>query len=315
MKKAALIVFFCFGTALLLHDARADEAGFGGEIFVGGLWQNTRRSQLDASDGNDRIDVLAQNQDRETDTVPHITGELTYTLANQQTSLFLTELYYNSGVALGVRQGLGDWGHIQIAGTFEAQEVWKDPYLVGVKRSRTDETAVGLSIEYGEIFGTGFLFSSHIAGVDVNEDRIGTREERLRRDGYRHTLATGYRFALGDKGIVIPTVSYMGNELRGDANASDGVALGIDYTWSNGSWSIEAGAAVGRTRFRERHPIFNKSRTATTLDLSLITGYYEPFGLAQISVYSLLAYGRVSENIDFFNSDTVCVGLGLGYHF
>ena len=315
MKKAALIVIFCFGAVLLLHDARADEAGFGGEIIVGGLWENTRRSQLDASDGNDRIDALAQNQDRETDTVPHITGELTYTLANQQTSLFLTELYYNSGVALGVRQGIGDWGQIEIAGTFEAQEVWKDPYLVGVKRSRTDETAVGLAMEYEEIFGTGFLFSSHIAGVDVDEDRIGTREERLRRDGYRYTLATGYQFALGGKGIVIPTVSYMGNELRGEANASDGVALGIDYAWSNGSWSVEAGAAVGRTRYRERHPIFNKSRSATTLDLSLITGYYEPFGLAQISVYSLLAYGRVAENIDFFNSETVCVGLGLGYHF
>ena len=315
MKKTALIVLFCFGVVLMLHNARADEAGFGGEIIVGGLWENTRRSQQDASDGNDRIDALAQNEDRETYTTPDITGELTYTLANRQTSLFLTELYYNSGVALGVRQGIGDWGQIEIAGTFEAQEVWKDPYLVGVKRSRTDETAVGLSIEYEEIFGTGFVFSSHMAGVDVDEDRIGAREKRLRRDGYRYTLATGYRFAIGDGSIIIPSVSYVGNELRGGANASDGIALGIDYAWSNGSWSVEAGAAVGRTFHRERHPVFNKARTATTLDLSLVAGYFEPFGLAQISVYSLLAYGRVTENIDFFNGDTVCVGLGLGYHF
>ena len=167
MKKAALIVLFCFGTVLLLDSARADETGFGGEIIVGGLWKNTRRSQLDASDGNDRIDALVQNEDRETDTTLDITGELTYTLANLQTSLFLTGLAYDSGVAMGARQGLGDWGQLQIAGTFSAQEVWKDPYLVGVKRSRTDETTVGLSIEYEEIFGTGFLFSSHIAGVDV----------------------------------------------------------------------------------------------------------------------------------------------------
>jgi hypothetical protein len=148
----------------------------------------------------------------------------------------------------------------------------------------------------------------------VDEDRIGKQEERLRRDGYRYTLATGYQFALGGLGVVIPTVSYTGNELRGDANASDAVALGIGYGWSNGSWSVEAGAAVGRTHYRERHPVFNESRRATTLDLSLVTGYHEPFGLSRISVYSLLAYGRVTENIDFFNSDTVCVGLGLGYH-
>jgi hypothetical protein len=247
--------------------------------------------------------------------VPHISGELTYTLANRQTSLFLSCLADDSGVALGMRQDLGDWGHIRIAGTFDAQEVWKDPYLVGVKRSRTDETAVGLSLEYEQIAGTGFLFSSHLVGVEVDEDRIGKREKRLRRDGHRYTLATGYQFALGDNGMVIPTVSYIGNELRGDANAADEVALGIGYAWSDGSWSVDAGAAVGRKLYRERHPVFNKSRTATSLDLSLIAGYYEPFGLAQISVYSLLAYGRVTENIDFFDSDTVCAGLGLGYHF
>lgn len=315
MKKAVLIVLFCFGVVLLLHEARADEAGFGGEIIVGGHWENTRRSQLHASDGDDRIDALVQDEDRETDTTPDITGELTYTLANRQTSLFLTGLAYDSGVALGARQSLNDWGQLQIAGTFNAQEVWKDPYLLGVKRSRTDETTVGLSIEYEEIFGTGFFFSSHIAAVDVDEDRIGTREKSLRRDGYQYTLATGYGFALGDNGMVIPTVSYMSNDLRGEANASDGVALGIDYAWSSGIWSVEAGAAVGRTRYRERHPLFNKSRTATTLDLSLIAGCHEPFGLAQISVYSLLAYGRITENIGFFNSDAVCVGLGLGYHF
>ncbi|MGD9010404.1 MAG: DUF2860 family protein [Desulfobacteraceae bacterium] len=315
MKQAVLIVLFCFGVVLLLDSAQADEAGFGGMIIVGGVWENTQRSQLDASDGNDRIDALAQNEDRETDTVPHITGELTYTLANRQTSLFLTTLVYDSGMALGVRQDLGDWGQIEIAGTFESQEVWKDPYRMGVKRSRTDETTVGLSVEYEQIAGTGFLFSSHIAGVEVDKDRIGSREERLRRDGHRYTLATGYQFTLGDNVTVVPTLTYTGSELQGDANASDGVALGIAYEWSNGSWSVEAAAAVGRTRYRERHPVFNETRTATALDLSLITGYYEPFGLAQISVYSLLAYGRVTENIDFFDSDAVCVGLGFGYHF
>jgi hypothetical protein len=315
VKNAAIIALFCFGVVLVLNSApRADEAGFGGEIIVGGLWENTRRSQLDASNGNDRIDTLAQNEDRETDTTPAITGELSYTLANRQTSLFLTEHDYNAGVALGVRQNLGDWGQLQIAGTYMAQKVWKDPYLEGVKRSRTDETELGLSIEYTKIAGTGFLFSSDIVGVEVDEDRIGKQEERLRRDGYRYTLATGYQFALGGLGVVIPTVSYTGNELRGDANASDAVALGIGYGWSNGSWSVEAGAAVGRTHYRERHPVFNESRRATTLDLSLVTGYHEPFGLSRISVYSFLAYGRVTENIDFFNSDTVCVGLGLGYH-
>jgi hypothetical protein len=315
MKNAAFIVLFCFGVVLLLDSARADEAGFGGEIMVGGLWATSQRSQLDASDGNARIDALAKNKDRETDTAPYIDFALTYTLANRQTSLFLGGLPSDSSAALGIRQDLGDWGHIQIAGAFDRQDVWKDPYLVNVKRSRTSEKNVGLSLEYEQIAGTGFLFSSDIVRVDVDEDQIGKRKEGLRRDGYRYTLATGYQFALGDNSMVIPKVSYTGNQLRGGANAGSEVALGIGYAWSNGSWSVEADAAVGRKRHRERHPIFNKTRRGTTLDLSLIAGYHEPFGLAQISVYSFLAYDRVKEKIDFFDSDTFSVGLGLGYHF
>jgi hypothetical protein len=48
MRQAVLIVLFCFGVMLLLDSARADETGFGGQIIVGGAWENTRRSQLDA---------------------------------------------------------------------------------------------------------------------------------------------------------------------------------------------------------------------------------------------------------------------------
>lgn len=65
MKKTVLLILYCFGAMLLIHSARSAEPVFGGEIILGGAWENTRRSLLDASNGIDRIDSLTENEDRE----------------------------------------------------------------------------------------------------------------------------------------------------------------------------------------------------------------------------------------------------------
>ncbi len=315
MKKAVLLILYCFGSILFIQSARAAEPGFSGDIIIGGVWENARRSQLDATDGNARIDTLTENEERDTQTTPHITGELAYTFSNRQTALFVTDLNYDSGLALGVRQKLGDWGLISVAGTIEAQDVWKDPYLTGVTRSRTDETSAGVMIAYEDILGTGLQFMSHLTQVDVDQDRIGKRENDLRRDGHRYTLALGYRIALNDNNAITPSLTYTVHEIEGEANAGDGTAFAVDYAWTDNQWHIEAGASVGATSYRGKHPIFGKRHAASAVGASLVIGYYEPFGLPQVSLYSLVTYSRVNDDIDFFNSDAVCAGLGVGYHF
>ncbi len=315
MKKTVLIILYCFGYVLCIQNARAAEPGFSGDIIIGGVWETAHRSQLDATDGNERIETLTENEKRDTQVTPHITGELSYTFSNRQTALFVTDLNYDSGLALGVRQELGDWGLISVAGTIEAQDVWKDPYLTGVKRSRTAETSAGVLIAYESILGTGLQITSHLTQVDVDQDHIGKREKDLRRDGHRYTMTLGYRIALNDNNVITPSLAYVGNDLEGEANASEGMAFSMAYAWTDNQWHIEAGASVGSTSYRGKHPIFDKKHSASTVGASLVIGYYEPFGLPQVSVYSLLTYSRIQDDIDFFNSAAVCAGLGLGSHF
>ena len=315
MKKATLVILFCMGAMLLVHFAHAEEPGFGGEIVVGGGIVTGRLSQLDAEEGNRRVDRRDQQGDHHTYLDSYISGELNYTLEDGRTTFYVTDLNSDSGVALGVRQDMGDLGRLNAAGTYEARRVWQDPYLLGVPRNRTDETSYGVSIEIEDFLGTNFLVASKIAAVDVDDDRIGDREKSLRRDGFRSDYAVGYVIGLSDNQLVIPMVSYVRSDMDGDANSSDGITFGLGYEWGKGSWGLEATAGVGWTDYREDHPVYRKERRATSFEASVLVAYAEPFGWSDVSFYGLAAYSRVDENIDFFDQDLWTFGLGVGYEF
>jgi hypothetical protein len=315
MKKTVLVILFCFGSVLLMHLAHADEPGWGGEIVLGGGVVTGRLSQLDAEEADSRVERHDERGDKETHLDPYISGELNYTLSNGGTTLFITDLNTDSGLAVGVRQSLGDLGRISAAGTYETREVWQDPYLVGVSRSRTDEERYGVSFGFEDILGTHFLFSADMAAVDVDEDRIGDRERNLRRDGYRSSYGIGYAIGLDENQQLVPMVRYMRSDMEGDANSSDGYALSIVYEWGRGPWGIEASAGVSWTQYRKDHPVYGKERRAASLDASAVVAYAEPFGWSHGSIYGLAAYNLVDENIDFFDSSLWTFGMGLGYEF
>jgi hypothetical protein len=315
MKKTARIILFCFGSVILMHLAHADEPGLGGEIVIGGGVVTGRLSQLDAEEGDSHVERRDERGDKETCLAPYISGELNYTLSNGRTMLFITGLNTDSELAVGVRQSLGDLGRISAAGILETREIWKDPYLVGVSRSLTDEESYGVSFAFEDILGTHFSFSSNMAAVDVDEDCIGDRERNLRRDGYRSSYGIGYVIGLDENQRLVPMVHYKRSDMEGDANSSDGYTLTAVYEWGRGPWGIEASAGVGWTKYRKDHPVYGKERRATSYDASAVVAYAEPFGWSHGSIYGLAAYNVVDENIDFFDSSLWTFGMGLGYKF
>jgi hypothetical protein len=315
MKRTARVILVFIGSVFLLHMAYAEEPGLGGEIVIGGDIETGRLSGLDAEEGESRVDQRNEPSDSDTYLAPYISGELNYTLPNGSTTFYITDLYTESELAIGVRQSLGNLGRIRTAGIYEDRKVWQDPYLVGVSRSRTDETSFGASFKFEDILGTHFLFSSSIMAVDVDEDRIGDREKELRRDGFRTNHSVGYTIGLDANQQFVPKVIYMRSDMEGKANSNDSCLLTVAYELGMGPWGLEASAGVGWTEFREVHPVYNKKRRSTSFSGSALLAYAEPFGWSHGSIYGLAAYHRVDENIDFFDIDLWTFELGASYKF
>ncbi len=319
MKKTVRFMGYAIlvgvGFVLLIRAARVEAGGFGGDIYLGGVAISGRTSQLAVSDGNRRIDGLDERGEQSSDFVPYLSGELRYTLADTDTTFFVSNEDTFDGLALGIVQTWNDKGKIRIAGTYDRRDVWEDPYEVGVRRSRTDETALGVALDYEQILGSGLQFSTSIRKLNVDDDRIGQRRKELRREGYLSAFEIGYVLALIEDHQVIPSLRYEREDMRGKANASDGIALALTHVWQSGPWCFESQAGIGWTNYRQRHPIFDKRRKAVTYEVSTQISYYEPFGWSQVSVYTLAGYGLTDANIGFFDSDALTVGMGIGYHF
>lgn len=315
MKKATLVILFCMGSIFLTQVAHAEEPGIGGEIVIGEGVVTGRLSQLDAEKGNSRVKGRDERGDHDTDLKAYISGEINYTLPNSRTTFFVTAMKTDWGIAAGVRRNLGDLGRISAAGTFNTRKVWQNPYLVGILRSRTNETSVGASIAFEDIVGTHFLIEANIAAVDVDEDRIGDRERDLRRVGYRSDHGVGYVIGFRENQQIIPMVRYTRSDMKGEANSSDGIILDLSHEWGKGPWGIKSSLGVGWTKYRKAHPVYSKEREAVSFDASALAAYAEPFGWSRTSIYGLVAYSRVDENIDFFDSNLWTFGLGIGYEF
>jgi hypothetical protein len=319
MKKTALpfscFIVVWFGLLTSAAVSLAGEGGLGGEITIGGGYARERPSQLDVTEHNKSISRLDELPDTEYGLEPFLSGELHFTLENLGTTLFLSAENDAEGLTGGVIQPLGDAGQISVAALYGEEEVWKDPYLTGVKRHKSDKLIYGITLSYEEIFGTGAFISSAAQVVDVDEDEIGEREESLRRDGYRSCVETGYSLALNSHSSLTPSVGIESNSIKGDANANDGASFGLTYQGSLGPWSLEAGASIGHSEYRKTHPVFAKKRRASAYDLSAKITYAAPFGWSPVSLYTLAAYHRVEENITFFDSETWMAGLGVGITF
>ena len=295
--------------------AELSEGGLGGEIILGGAVMGGRPGQLDVGEDNKTVSRLDADPERESTASPFVSGELYYTLASTGTTFFLSAESEGTGLSAGVSQYLGNAGQISVAGLFGEEEVWKDPYLTGVKRRTTKAMTYGVNLAYEEIFGTGAFVSVTNLLVDVDDDEIGDRIKRLRRDGVIHRFESGYRFALSDSLELTPALRAESRDMRGEANSSDGGGGGLAVTWTRGPWSVETGIGVGYSEYRKEHPVFDKTRKAKRFDAAALIGYTLPLRASAVTLYAMGCYQRVDENISFFHKEGWVAGMGVGVEF
>ena len=316
MKKNGICAALSFSLLMSAQMAGAEVPGFSGDLILGGVWENGRPSQLDATDADKTISNINQKSDSTSDLDLYLSGELRYTFANEATTLFIYNIRHDGNLlSAGIQHSLGELGSISGAATYGIKEVWKNPYLVGTPRSDTDEVTYGLAFDYTNMFGTGFMLAADIAKVKVDDDLIGKQQKLLQRDGFKGSIGAGYEIMLGEHTKLIPSFTYTRHELDGEANSSNGYGVAMDLVWNRNNLTVEASAGYTKTKYLADHPLYNRERDANELDVSALVSYNEPFGIPHTSVYTFAGYNKVDENINFFDSNQFTAGVGLGYHF
>ena len=200
------IAALALGCAFVASSSQAaviipTKGGFSGyvNLAVGGI--EVESNMLSSiADGNidigDKIvDNLNDSPDSNTEALPIINFELSYTFASTRTQLHIGNLMedflrFDTTTVAGVRQDVGKAGLIgaSVQASSLASQVWRDPYQTGTKRKDTDRTSKGGRLYWQQIMGSGLEIRLTATEIDIDKERSANSQEDL-------TKARRYRFA------------------------------------------------------------------------------------------------------------------------
>lgn len=311
-KKFILVVGLSIPVlgGIALAEEPQESPGFHGDIMLGGMWSSTD-SQLVPGDDNEKISSLSSDGETESGLGPMGMGNLSYT-TQAGTSFFIS---FDGGFSSGVSRDFANIANVTLAGVSQLGEVWKDPYLTGVKRDDTDETRTGGRLALDGILGTGLNLGYSFMNIEVDDDLIGKKNALLKRDGVTHSATTSYTIPLGESNSLTPQIQYEIGDLDGESNSYDSWGGGLTHTYANKDMILATTVSAGTAEYDKSHPIFKKTRDEETYGISSTITWLDPLGYKNFSVSATGSYAKTDSNIDFFDSEDTMVGMGIGYRF
>lgn len=312
---SAVLFIFVVSCPYVFTQYGQAEGGFSGSIMIGGGVVGGKPSQLDVGDDNKKVDDLNKRSESESEPVPIVDFSLSYEFASTGTTVFVGTDSGSLGVGAGVSQSLGDIGTFTITTGYSKDEVWKNPYIVGLDRKETDVESVSLDLSYEEILGTGAQLSYSYRSLDVDKDIIGESNRDLERDGAIHSGSFGYAFMFDESNILIPGMTYTKGDMDGKSNSFDSYSLDLTYVLQKQSFSIETAFSAGRSEFDKTHPVFDKIREEDEYSIISTLTLLNPLGFENYFITFIAGGNYTDSNVDFFDSAAGLLGMGIGYRF
>ena len=299
--------------AIALGDGQG-QSGLFGSIRLGGGVVNTRPSGLEVLDNNEKRDKLGGRGSRRSQGLMLLSADLGYILKGSGTTL-MAAINTEGPFSLALRHEIVGVGELTYSALYEKKEVWKNPYLVGTNRSRTDAESFGGAVVWEQVFGTGVRFKLEHQKIDIADDLIGQAEPMLRRDGTDTTMGLGYIWDLAAGGVVSVDFSHIWLKRDGAGNKGCAYLAEIKHVLGVGRLTFLTHVELKNAHFNGVHPVFNKKRKESAYSFSEMVTFTAPFGYTNWSVFGIAAIGESDANIDFFDSSMLFSGAGIGYRF
>lgn len=324
-----------FSCSALAYDRIPAEDGFSGSVLIGAgaysMETNTLASVMGTDVSDERLDSLTDSPDSEDFSRLLLDANLSYTFAGSRTQVFgVTEmedfLTLDSTLGLGVRQGLGSLGNLQISLLASTpSEVWEDPYRVGADRQETDRSGGGLRLGWEHILESDFDLTYTSRSIDIDDELSGTapalglspaQRRLLDREGDLNKLSFSYRWEPSADHVIVPSLSAIDYDLDGDAMAMDGYQLELAYIYRGMErWEFMANMLGGSLESDDTNPIYDRKQDLDRMGVTLAATYKEPFDLRDWSLRASVVYGEEDSNIDFYDTSIRGITVGMLYSF
>jgi hypothetical protein len=333
-----LVMLLFIGQAYAIEPI-PEESGFSGFLSIGGGYSRVKSNMIAGNTfgdvGHRSVDSLTDSPDSSSSGSFQFNYDLRYTFASTRTQIFLgtaleDALRYDFATQLGVSQELPGKNLVAASFLFSSipTEVWKDPYVLYYKRSKTDRTSNGFRVAWDRIFGSELQLQYSYRNIDIDDEYSGFflgldpyQRSLLDRNGDVQRAEVLYRFFFdGKKQVIIPAVTYFDYNLDGDAMSNDGFDFQLSYGYHGERFSVVVNGYMGYADYDKRNPIYGKTESDDHYGAGLIAFYHKPFGwevplFKKTSLYFKTDYLESDSNIDFYDTEIFSAGAGLFFRF
>lgn len=305
----------------------SDSAGFSGELsFNVGYTSSTSNFN---TPGDKTIDSLSHQPSSDNGFIAAPLGNLAYTFGvplNQQFYVGTSREDLAVGtlaLEVGYKHKLGSGTVVDISylPTIMSGKTWEDPYLVGEKRSTTEETGHAYRLKLSNLFGSGLSIDTAYANKDVEDEASGTSQlnsaeaNRLRRDAQSYYIKGSYRFPLSRTAFIQPSMTFIKTDAKGEANSLNSVGGEISYFKIMNRHQLALTAGYTTRSYDEENPLYNKTREDGEWSLFAAYEYKQFMGWQNWSLIGLAGYGSNQANINFYDTQESLVSAGINYRF
>lgn len=265
--------------------------------------QKTINSNLDTADSKSTV-------------IPLVAFKYTYQIDDAFNLYIQNDLMsgLNLGSEVETNYGYFDFGlKADIMG-----EEWENPFQTVGNRKKTDTK------EFGAYIGYGFsLAQNHEAMVryeyskkDYDKDTV---QKELKRDGKRHliSLENNFNSTLFENHITyLSTLSYEKYSADGKASSYSqyDIELGF-FTPINDYLDFTMMTNLGKKKFDESNPVFNKKVDATVYGVKAIIDWNEPLNYKNTYVSFKTGYDKEEANVNFYDKENTFGIVSIGYRF
>ncbi|MBU0970761.1 MAG: DUF2860 domain-containing protein [Proteobacteria bacterium] len=327
-------LFFASASAENLKDENS--TGFSGYVqpFIG---IGNFKSLGDVHDENEKIDSLDQEAKSETEAIPGFFWQAAYLFENKRTQLHLGTPKTNviSGNFLfetGVSHEL-EGGTLLTAAWIPKipgldDEVWKDPYLTGRAREKTDRKSQAFSLGAENIFDSSVSLKYSFGTQDIDTEQSGVFLSTklgskltaadlasLRRSGNVHLVESKMMVSLGKSFLLQPGLNYMWGDADGDVNSFNDFGGEITLMFKQPRYEVSANFSHNLRHYEKSNPVFAKKRDDRVFDTTITFAYLKPFGFENAIISLLAGYSKQNSSIKFYDSQSLITGVGIGYTF
>jgi hypothetical protein len=316
-----ILTALLFATALTLHSQES-RRGFFGELQLGAGYlygtdsQEWPATKLFSSDvHNPEIDDLGDVSETVATWLPYVRATIGFHFDRIDLSIQNSPETFLGDPGVILTKGAGDFGSVSASVSYETATVYQNPFLTGSERKTTDATVWELGVGWNRIMSVPINLNYNLVSTDVAKDEAGKFDVALKRDGFDHSIELSGMLRPHLAVVILPRIGLTIRNRDGGAESGGRYDAGGNLLLFLGPLQSMSGVGYGYVFFETEHPVFTDTRVDQELSLMQMLTYSGILGIQELSYFAMVRYSALDSNINFFDTEQLLFGSGIGYSF